>query len=280
MKNTILVIVLFICTNLSAQHYYNDIVGPQELGSRMKTYADSKVKTVTATGYDEAGSKNADFNEWQEVQENGSILKITTRDRQLVNRVYYGFDEKFRLISARDSSAEIQVITNYQYDAGGKLQLLTISRKDAKTEFNETEQRQWKYDGGGRLLKMWRIVDGKDSTEYRFTIDSTGNVGEEQLFRRGTGINPVYYYYDEKNRVTDVVRYNTKHKKLIPDVSLIYDENDRVIQKITTLAIGKVIDYLIWRFAYNEKGLKTKEAMFGKMKQLKGRIDYAYSFAP
>jgi hypothetical protein len=280
MKNTILAIVLFISTNLTAQHYYNDIVASQELSSRMKTFNEAKVKTVTATGYDEGGNKNNDFNEWQEVQDNGSILKVTKRDRQLVNRVYYRFDDRFRVINARDSSAEIQVVTDYQYDAEGKLELLTISRQDAKTEFSETEQRQWKYDETGHLLKMWRIINGKDSTEYRFTIDSTGNVGEEQLYRRGTGINPVYYYYDEENRLTDVVRYNNRVKKLVPDISLIYDENDMVIQKITTLAVGNVIDYLIWRFGYNEKGLKTKEAMFGKMKQLKGRIDYRYSFTP
>lgn len=280
MKNSILVLALCFTFPAFAQHYYNDIIGTRDLSTRMKTYVAAKMQSMTATGYDDQGRKNNDFNEWQEVQANGTVLRITNRDGQRVNRVYYTFDPNARLINARDSSAEIEVSSDYSYDASGRLSLIRITRRDARQEFNETEERQWRYSPSGVATTMWRIVNGKDSTEYRFITDSTGNVGEEQLVRRGTGINPVYYYYDEENRLTDVVRYNNKVKKLVPDINLIYDDNGRVIQKVTTLAIGRVIDYLIWRYAYNDKGLKSKEAMFGKEKQLKGRIDYAYTYAP
>jgi len=37
-------------------------------------------------------------------------------------------------------------------------------------------------------------------------------------------------------------------------------------------------DYLIWRYLYDAKGLKTKEALFNKQKELTGRIEYSYTF--
>lgn len=56
-----------------------------------------------------------------------------------------------------------------------------------------------------------------------------------------------------------------------------YDEQNRVIQKITTTPSLKV-SYLIWRYIYDNKGLKTKEALFNDDKQLTGKIEYSYTF--
>jgi len=130
----------------------------------------------------------------------------------------------------------------------------------------------------GKPEKMWRILNGKDSTEFRLTIDEKGNAADEQQYRRGTGINPVYYYYTDNNQVSDIVRYNSRAKRLLPDFMFEYDENGRMIQKITTLSTIRP-DYLIWRYGYNERGLKTKEALFTKDKTLTGRIEYQYTFA-
>ena len=57
-----------------------------------------------------------------------------------------------------------------------------------------------------------------------------------------------------------------------------YDDNDRVIQKITTLSNLNMGAYLIWRYVYDEKGLKSKEALFNHEKQMTGKIDFLYSF--
>jgi hypothetical protein len=56
-----------------------------------------------------------------------------------------------------------------------------------------------------------------------------------------------------------------------------YDESGRVIQKMTVLSSNNP-DYLIWRYLYNDKELKTKEALFNKQKEPTGRIEYAYTF--
>jgi hypothetical protein len=63
----------------------------------------------------------------------------------------------------------------------------------------------------------------------------------------------------------------------MPDIMFEYDDNDRVIQKITTTS-GAHLGYLIWRYIYDPKGLKTKEALFNDDKQMTGKIEYSYSF--
>ncbi|MBS1656331.1 MAG: hypothetical protein JSU05_15870, partial [Bacteroidetes bacterium] len=80
-----------------------------------------------------------------------------------------------------------------------------------------------------------------------------------------------------KNRLTDIVRYNEKLKKLLPDYMFEYSDAGQVIQKITVPA-NRAAGYLIWRYQYNNNGLKTKEACFDKDKQLTGKIEYVYSF--
>src|SRR5215813_8086626 len=99
MKNIVLFLSFLVSVTLNAQYYYDDILGTQDINNKMKAYLVAKVKSVTATGYDPQGNKTTDFNEWQDVQANGSVLKITTRNGQTVARTYYQFDDKTRLIN-------------------------------------------------------------------------------------------------------------------------------------------------------------------------------------
>jgi hypothetical protein len=65
--------------------------------------------------------------------------------------------------------------------------------------------------------------------------------------------------------------------KLLPEYMFEYSPANQVIQKITVPANSN--NYLIWRFQYNNQGLKTKEAIYNKQKQLTGKIEYQYSFS-
>ncbi len=103
MKNTFLAIISLISVTLHGQYYYNDIIATQEIAGKMKTYLAANVQSVTATGLDPQGRKTTDFNEWQDIQANGPVLKVTRRHGQDLNRVYYTFDNKTMLINTRDS---------------------------------------------------------------------------------------------------------------------------------------------------------------------------------
>lgn len=283
MKAAIFLFTTFISFSLRAQYYYNDIIGTQETNRQMQLYLALKVKRVAADGYTPQGSKATDFAEVQEVMENGKALKVVTNANFNRSVNYNRFDDKNRLISIIDSSLGVQNTTTYYYDSEGRILTVQNSIKDPENEINQVEVHKWFYNPDGKPLKMWRTINGTDSLEIRFIQDEKGNPGEEVSYRRGTETGRLYYYFDDQGRITDIVRYNEKIKKLLPDNMITYDENGRVIQVITSTPgdkYGRItwIGYQIWRYVYNDKGLKTTEALFNNNQELTGRIKYTYSF--
>lgn len=295
MKTILLAVLLLSSFAIRAQYYYKDIIGTQETNRQMKTYQANKVKTVSVAGFDQRGSKATDFSEFHEVKENGTALKSTTFNNFNKTIIYSRFDNQGRVVSMTDSSKAIVSVTTYQYDANSRIIRVENITKDSANDFNQTEVHMWLYNALGKPEKMWRTINNTDSLEIRFTSDENGNPGDERTYKKGiensqyyyyyddekklkyVQTGSIYYYYDEKNRLTDIVRYNLKAARLMPDILFEYDDNDRVIQKITTTS-SLTLGYLIWRYVFDEKGLKTKEAMFNKDKQLTGKIEYSYTF--
>jgi hypothetical protein len=261
----------------NSQYYYKDIVATADLNRQMKTYISNGVHKVTATGITPEGTASSDFSELYEISSNGTSLKITTRINRTVSSLRHSFNDRGFLTSTVDSAAGVKSISTYTYDGSGKIISISNSATDADSsaEFSQTEIHQYIYKDG-KLEKMWRIINKTDSLEVKFVVDSNGNVLEERNYRRGVFTDPIYYYYDDKNRLTDIVRFNYKANRLLPDYLFEYDANDRVIQKITTTS-GNNLGYVTWRYLFDERGLKTKEALFNKEKQLQGRIDYSYN---
>lgn len=283
MKILLLPIYLLVTAPLQAQYYYNDIIGTAETNQQLKNYNANKVRTVTATGYDNNGVKATDFSEFLEVKENGKALKSSSIVNFNKTVVYSRFDDNGRVISIIDSSLDIQSTTTYSYDAAGRVSRIENIVGDSSSDFNHKEIHYWTYNAAGKPEKMWRIIESTgaenstDSMEIRFIADENGNTAEERTYKRGVETGYLYYYYDSENRLLDIVRYNTKMKKLLPDIMFEYDEQGNVAQKTTTTS-SLHLGYLIWRYIYNEKGLKTKEVLFNKDKQITGKIEYAYTF--
>jgi YD repeat-containing protein len=277
MKALLLPLLLLVAAVSQSQYYYNDIVGTLDMNRLMKNYLAQKVRSVSAMGYDQRGARASNFTEFQEVRENGKALKISTITDMNKTVMYYRFDAETRVSTIEDSSTSITSITRYQYDAAGRITQITNSTKDTTNDFSQTETHIWKYNAAGKPDRMFRIINNTDSLEIRFSPDENGNTGDEKTFRRNIETAAIYYYYDDKGRLTDIVRYNNKAKKLLPDVLFEYDDSDRVIQKITTTT-SLNLNYLIWRYIFDAKGLKTKEALFNQDKQLNGKIEYSYTF--
>ncbi|MCR6720382.1 MAG: hypothetical protein NVV59_08810 [Chitinophagaceae bacterium] len=279
MKTYSLILLLVIPFVAPAQHYFNELLEAKSIEQRMKVLLDQKVETVTATGFDERGARSRDFNEWQQVHPSTRTWLVQTRNGLSISRTAYRFNTAGRLLSITDSANGVTSLTEYKYDPQNRISEVLINVKDSAQEFSQTESHQWSYDASGSPTRFLRIVDKKDTTEFRLTKDEKGRVADEQLFRRNTGLDQLYYYYNSQDQITDIVRYNKRLKKLLPDFMFEYDEQGRVIQKIATVST-RSSDYIIWRYAYNEHGLKTREALFNKQKEMTGRIEYAYTFLP
>ena len=269
--------LLFFFFEANSQYYYKDLVAAADIIRQMKTYTANNIQKVTAKGITPEGGSASDFSEVYEINANGTVLKITTMVNKVVSSLRHSFNDRGLLISTVDSAVNVKSTSTYTYDANGKIISITNAATDADSsgDFSQTEVHQYVYKNG-KLDKMWRIINKTDSLEVRFVTDENGNVLEERNFKRGVLSDPIFYYYDDKDRLTDIVRFNYKANRLLPDYLFEYDDNDRVIQKITTTS-GKNLGYLTWRYLFDEKGLKTKEALFNKDKQLQGRIDYSYN---
>lgn len=277
MKKLPVLLCLLFFYEASSQYFYKDLVAAADLNRQMKTFVSNNIHKVTAKGITPEGGASSGFSEDYEISSDNNQLKIMTRINQTVSSLRHSFNDRGLVISTVDSAAGVKSTSTYTYDANGKITSISNSATDAdaSADFSQTEVHQYIYKNG-KLEKMWRIINKTDSLEVRFVVDENGNVIEERNFRRGVFTDPIYYYYDDKNRLTDIVRFHYKAGRLLPDYLFEYDDKDRVIQKITTTS-GQNIGYLIWRYLFDERGLKAKEALFNKEKQLQGRIDYTYN---
>jgi hypothetical protein len=278
MKNipvAVFTLVSFLSSN--AQYYYKDIVGTQNINQMIKLYKDNKVVEAEATGFDGEGVKNTDFSETHTFLPSNGLLIISTRNKTSIDRQDYRFNERGLLSSILDTLTTDISSTTYTYDNNNNPVLIKNVVTDAEDSINENEVHVWFYNPDGKPVRMLRIINDRDTTEVRFTLDNKGNVVEELPFVKNKSGEKLYYYYDDKSRLTDIVRYNTKARRLLPDYMFEYSPTNQVIQKITTLStIG--LGYLIWRYAFDEKGLKTKEATFNRDKVMTGKIEYSYRF--
>ena len=261
----------------SAQLFYQDIASTLAIETKMKNLLSANVKSIVATGFDQQGIKTNEFSEWHKVDAANKTLTITTRNQQNFSTVQYRFNEKTKLVKTRDSLGYLQIISTFSYDDKDNLISIKTITSDTLQKFTTSEEHKWNYNKQNKPERMWKIVNEKDSTEYRFVLDEFGNVAEEKLFRRGVEGEFIYYYYNDRNLMTDVVRYNKPLMSLVPDMIFEYDERGNIIQKITPVSF-KNPNYLIWRYLFNEKGLITKEALYNKNKQRTGTIEYQYSF--
>jgi hypothetical protein len=129
-----------------------------------------------------------------------------------------------------DSSEAIISTTEYQYDGSGKLFLVKSSSTDSARRINETEIHRWEYNNG-LPVRMLRLINNSDTTVVDFKVEG-GNVAEERSTRRGIKAEPVYYYYNASSRLTDIVRFNNKVKRLLPEYMFEYGPDGKVIQKL------------------------------------------------
>ena len=278
MKNiAVVVFIIFYSISLHAQYYYQDIVGTRELNQMIQLYLKNNVRTVEAAGFDGEGVQNSDFSETHQFFPNLDLLKISTRNKTDISKEFYRFNAKGLLVTITDSASSLVSKTSYDYDDRGNPVSIANVVNDANDSVYESEVHQWFYNTDGKPVRMFRIVNTTDTTDVRFTLDSKGNVIDELPFVHKISREKIYYYYDDKNRLTDIVRFNTKAGRLLPDYMFEYSANNELAQKITTLSAAGT-GYLIWRYAYDDKGLKTTEASFNRNKELTGKIKYSYRF--
>lgn len=272
MKTFLLSFGLFCAFFTNAQYYYKDIIGTKETSELVRQYTNNKVNRVLLNSYDANNTKNDGF--YVEQLFTSRSLKTITRsgDEDASNFISY-INEQGQVIRTVDSSDALISSTTYAYNTSGALTSIISTSSDSSKTFSQKEEHKWEYEGT-TIARMLRIKNGTDTTFVNFKRDENGNISEETSVRKGVASDPVYYFYDAQNRLTDIVRFSPKAKRLLPEYMFEYSPAGQVIQKITVPANNS--EYLIWRYQYGADGLKNKEAIYTKQKQLTGKIEYVY----
>ena len=276
MKSILAATIFLFSVPSFAQHYYKDIVGTRETSEMMKAYQAAKVTRVILTTYDQNDTRSDDFYVEQIFSPASRTLKTITRSGIEHESSLLSFlDGNGNVIKTVDSSAIMVSSTSYIYSPAGQLLSVSSSSIDSSKKTSQTEEHIWQYEGNN-IKRMVRIKNKVDTIYVDFKLDEAGHITEEQETHKKVKSEPVYYYYDGNGRLTDIVRYNNKAKRLLPEYMFEYSPANQVIQKITVPANSD--NYLIWRYQYNGQGLKTKEVIYNKQKQLTGKVEYQYYF--
>ena len=266
-----LLLALFYSSSVFSQYYYNDIVAQQQSAKQYASLTGAHIKHVSAASFE--GNRPVDgFTVEQRISPDGKNITINTSDPSSGTSVTINTYRDGKLVQTIDSSTNVLSKTLYTYDGAGNITTITSASDDAFMNSHSTEVHQWSYDNN-LPKQMLRIKDKTDTTFVTFTYDNN-NLAQETWTRKKQKVQTYYYYYDARNQLTDIVRFNERVRKMLPDFLYEYDETGRISQMMQVPA-GSA-DYIVWKYTYNANGLKQTEMAYNKQQQPVGRIEYTY----
>lgn len=271
---TCLLIAAVAC-NATAQYYYKDLVSNRQAQLEKTALQEQKIRTIIVHSFEADKTPSEGFFCEKQISKNFRKMETYTRSYttgKALLTTYY--NEMGQLIQSTDSS-EITVSTStYQYNPDGTINNIISNAHSADEDFNTAlqEKHQYKYNEKKQPIQMLRIKNGKDSVLIDFVLDDRGNVTDE--IEPGKNGRHYYYYYDEKNRLTDVVKFNVVLGKLMPDFTFEYNNANRITQMVA-VEEGVNRNYYTWRYLYSG-GLKAIEKCFSKEEDLLGYFEYEY----
>ena len=268
-----LLTLLFIFYTVKAQYYYNDIAALKESNKIYLTLKKNNIQQVSATSMESDNTPTAGFVYVKLLNNNASI--VTTHTELETGGISDETDTYSNglLIKSSDSADNVSTIVEYAYDSAGNTVFVQTQTDDTTMNTHSTELHKWFYSEN-IPDSMIRIKDNADSTIIHFKKDDNQNVSEEIWLKKGRIIEHYYYYYNDKNQLTDIVRFNAKAQQMLPDFLFAYNDNG-MLSQLTQVPPGSS-DYVVWQYVYDERGLKIKDVLFNKHQELLGTVSYTY----
>lgn len=275
-KSTFLALLLLLFFCAGAQHYYKDILTVEAANQRHQLHRLHKVKSIRFLSFDAENQAIEGFSSEQNFSRD--FLEVTTRTNTTLTgptESISWFNVAGQLVKTLDTSDGVKTIVQYSYNEKGWLKNL-VNTTSSPGGFVIKETHEWEYNSNGKPIRMLRIKNDKDTTFLEFVSDEKGNIAEEKSKHRGKDLPTIYYYYNEDNRLTDIVRYNQAARRLLPDYIFEYDEKNR-LGSMLVVPEGSS-DYQKWYYSYDEDGLKILDACYSKTKVLIARVEYQYTY--
>ena len=276
-RNRILVIAAFLLAGFSSksQYFYKDLLQSRQSRETCKSYRDQKVKEVHIESLDANDEATRDFVCTQTISSDFSEISTFTKSVNTPASTLTAFyDQTGRIIRTVDTSDTYKSSTEYSYDAQGNVSTLVNTSVQTDNHITSVEKHLWTYENG-LPKQMIKIKGESDTTMVSLIKDDKGRITEERAKRAGQSLPTIYYYYNADGNLTDIVRYNKKADRLLPDY--IFEYNAGKISSMLFVPNGSN-DYQRWIYVYEANGLKSKETCYDKKRQVVVRIHYNYSF--
>lgn len=260
-----------------AQYFFQDIITANNTSNNFRLLKANKVKSVHATSIEPDGSETENFGIAQTVEAaRQTLTTITTSGMTGTSKLVTTFNAKDQPVKLVDSSTNTVNTVSYSYDDAGRLLFLSSNSHEPEdtNHYSIQEDHQFFYDTNGQLIKMLKIENKYDTVTVVFVPTENGLPGEEKWYKKNRNVETWYYYYDDKKQLTDIVRYNTIAKKMLPDYVFEYNAGGQLSQQ-TVVQAGTNF-YRLWLYEYKDNGLKKAETVFNKGKEQDGRILYEY----
>lgn len=267
-------LITLICTPVKAQYFYKDAWNPAQLTKEMKVLKTEKIKVISVKSFDTNGEPSEGFFCEEKIDKNYLFSQTVNRSNVTSQSLLTSyFNRQGLIIKTTDSSQWSLNITSYTYNDTGRIVSIKTFARATDNPGAIEESHDYIYGADGNLQKMTRKKNNTEVSTVNFKADEKGNViEEEEVFKSGKGTK-YFYYYDNKNNLTDVVHYYNQAKRLLPDYMYEYNTAGQIKQMITIEEGG---NYFIWKYTYNDQNLRETERCFSKEKKLVGRVEYLY----
>jgi hypothetical protein len=276
MRERIYLIFVFLLVVFSgnSQYYYKDVLLGRQNQENWKTFHDQKVREVSIQSIDANNEPTPDFTCMQKVAADFSSISTFTKSTNVpASTLTAYYDQSGRMVKTVDTSDTFKSTTEYTYNDKGEVSVMLNNSVETDNQIVTTEKHIWVYDAGG-LKQMIKIKGETDSTTVTFVKDEKGSIVEEKPVRGGQSQPSLYYYYDNDGRLTDIVRYNQKAGRLLPDY--VFEYNSGRLSSMLFVPNGST-DYQRWIYVYDANGLKTNETCYDKKRQVVVKIRYSYN---
>lgn len=274
MKAFLVTVFTFFIFQISwCQYYYNDIVSLKQSNEIYNTLKRNNIQLVTAISVEADNTPTTGFSYKRQITNNGSVVATNISLEATGPTETLEYYTNNLLSKSVDSSTNVMTTVDYKYNDAGNIDWIQTQTDDTSRSMHSIEVHKWFYTNDVPD-SMLRITDNADTTFVHFKKDDKQNIIEEMWMKKNRMIEHYFYYYNDSNQLTDIVRFNTRAQQMLPDFLFAYNNNG-MLSQLTQIPQGSS-DYITWQYIYDERGLKIKDVLFDKHQELLGTVTYTY----
>jgi hypothetical protein len=266
--------VLLTSVSLNAQYYYKDILSNVQLNKEFSVLKNTQVQNIKLNSFEDNDEPSADFFCEKKINKDYSQSQMISRSYITGESLLVtDYNPSGKIVKSTTTTPTTTNIVKYEYNDLGQLSLVSTSTSADEDAHGITETHEFTYDQDGKLQKMLRKKNNALISTITFLKDEHGNIIEEDPAGKSND-KKYFYYYNDQNQLTDVVHFNERAQRLLPDYMFEYNENGLPKQMISIDETAS--NYFIWKYAYTPKNLVEIQKCFSKEKRLLGTVQYDY----